>query len=93
MQSLLKLLAQFGEATTSKELNSMDPSVWQLRISALPPSAQVTLRQALLHVEALAELRRCAFTQFDPEVVQVFCAELEARHPAQQAASRRAVRS
>jgi hypothetical protein len=47
MQSLLKLLAQFGEASTSKEFHSMDPSVWQLRISALPPNAQVTLRQAL----------------------------------------------
>ena len=39
-------------------------------------------RKALSHAEALAELRRCAFTQFDPEVVQVFCAELEAQRPA-----------
>jgi hypothetical protein len=52
MQSLLKLLAQFGEATTSKEFHRMDPSVWQLRISALPPTAQVTLRQALATVAA-----------------------------------------
>ncbi len=38
-------------------------------------------REALTHAEALAELRRCAFTQFDPEIVQVFCAEIEAQQP------------
>ncbi len=39
-------------------------------------------RNALTHDQALVELRRCAFTQFDPEVVQVFCAELEAQRRA-----------
>jgi PAS domain S-box-containing protein/diguanylate cyclase (GGDEF)-like protein len=38
-------------------------------------------RKALSHAEALAELRRCAFSQFDPEIVQIFCAELEAPRP------------
>ncbi len=34
-------------------------------------------RKALSHGEALTELRRCAFTQFDPEVVRVFCSEVD----------------
>jgi diguanylate cyclase (GGDEF)-like protein/PAS domain S-box-containing protein len=34
-------------------------------------------RAPLSHDQALAELRRCAFTQFDPEIVRVVCAELE----------------
>jgi two-component system cell cycle response regulator len=36
-------------------------------------------RQALEVPEALAELRRCAGTQFDPKVVEAFCEELQAR--------------
>jgi HD-GYP domain-containing protein (c-di-GMP phosphodiesterase class II) len=47
-------------------------------------------RQALTHAEALAELRRCAFTQFDPEIVQVFCAELEGQRPGHATGARRA---
>jgi HD-GYP domain-containing protein (c-di-GMP phosphodiesterase class II) len=42
-------------------------------------------RAALSHEQALAELRRCAFTQFDPEIVRVACAELE-RGPAERGA-------
>jgi HD-GYP domain-containing protein (c-di-GMP phosphodiesterase class II) len=34
-------------------------------------------RSALSHTEALAELRRCAGTQFDPEVVAAFIATVE----------------
>ncbi|HXA56504.1 MAG TPA: PilZ domain-containing protein [Candidatus Acidoferrum sp.] len=52
LQSLLRLLAQFGEAANSKEFHAMDPAAWQLRISSLPPNAQVTLRQALATVAA-----------------------------------------
>ena len=47
-------------------------------------------REALSHAEALAELRRCAFTQFDPEIVQVFCAELDSQRSAQATGRRRA---
>jgi PilZ domain len=52
LQSLLRLLAQFGEASSSKEFGAMDPSSWQVRISSLPANAQVTLRQALATVAA-----------------------------------------
>ncbi len=34
-------------------------------------------RAALSHAEALAELRRCAGTQFDAEVVAAFVATVE----------------
>jgi two-component system, cell cycle response regulator len=36
-------------------------------------------RAALSHAEALAELRRCAGTQFDPDVVRAFTAAVEDR--------------
>ena len=52
LQSLLRLLAQFGEASNSKDFGAMDPSSWQVRISSLPANAQVTLRQALATVAA-----------------------------------------
>jgi HD-GYP domain-containing protein (c-di-GMP phosphodiesterase class II) len=38
-------------------------------------------RAAVSHAEALAELRRCAGTQFDPAVVDAFCA-VSAQQPA-----------
>jgi HD-GYP domain-containing protein (c-di-GMP phosphodiesterase class II) len=34
-------------------------------------------RVAVMRDAALEELRRCAGTQFDPEVVAVFCDEVE----------------
>ena len=52
LQSLLRLLAQFGEAANSKDFGAMEPAAWQVRISSLPANAQVTLRQALATVAA-----------------------------------------
>ncbi|HTZ74260.1 MAG TPA: PilZ domain-containing protein [Candidatus Aquilonibacter sp.] len=52
LQSLLRLLAQFGEAAGSKDFGAMDQGAWQVRISALPANAQITLRQALATVAA-----------------------------------------
>jgi len=51
LQSLLRLLAQFGEAQASKT-PQLDQSEWQARLKSLPPNAQVTLRQALAGVAA-----------------------------------------
>jgi diguanylate cyclase (GGDEF)-like protein len=36
-------------------------------------------RQPVSAAQAMAELRRCACTQFDPMVVELFCAEVESR--------------
>ena len=53
MHSLLRLLAQFGEATHAKSAQQpLDAMMWQQRIAALPQNAQVTLRQALASVAA-----------------------------------------
>ena len=54
MQSLLRLLAQFGEATVAHANNQkqIDQSAWQQRLASLPQNAQVTLRQALASVAA-----------------------------------------
>jgi hypothetical protein len=55
MQSLLRLLAQFGEATQAagtKGGRLPDQAAWQLNFAALPQNAQVTLRQALATVAA-----------------------------------------
>jgi len=41
-------------------------------------------RRPVTRAEAVDELRRCAGTQFDPTVVEAFCAVLS--HDAQQAA-------
>ncbi|MFY9752371.1 MAG: PilZ domain-containing protein [Candidatus Acidiferrales bacterium] len=53
LQSLLKLLVQFGEAQNAKAPH-MDQSAWQQRLSLLPQNAQVTLRQAIAGVAASA---------------------------------------
>ncbi len=54
MQSLLRLLAQFGEAAHggTKGGPSPDQVAWQLKLAALPQNAQVTLRQALATMAA-----------------------------------------
>jgi PilZ domain-containing protein len=51
LQSLLRLLVQFGEAQASKN-PQLDQTEWQHRLTALPQNAQVTLRQALAGVAA-----------------------------------------
>jgi hypothetical protein len=51
LHSLLRLLAQFGEAQSAKNPD-LDPLSWRLKISALPQNAQVTLQQALATVAA-----------------------------------------
>jgi hypothetical protein len=51
LQSLLKLLSQFGEAQ-SKHSPQLDSNSWQQKISALPQNAQSTLQQALATVAA-----------------------------------------
>ncbi len=52
MQSLLRLLAQFGEATAAhaSHPNELDPKAWQQKLASLPQNAQGTLRQALASV-------------------------------------------
>ena len=52
MQSLLRLLAQFGEASHGKNPQQLNQSTWQQKIASLPQNAQVTLRQALAGVAA-----------------------------------------
>jgi PilZ domain len=54
MQSLLRLLAQFGEATVAHTNNQkqIDQNAWQQKLASLPQNAQVTLRQALASVAA-----------------------------------------
>jgi plasmid stabilization system protein ParE len=51
LQSLLKLLSQFGEAQATHS-PQLDPNSWQQKISSLPQNAQVTLQQALATVAA-----------------------------------------
>jgi len=51
LQSLLKLLVQFGEAQQSKS-SQLDPNEWKNRLASLPQNAQVTLRQALAGIAA-----------------------------------------
>ncbi|MGB9404817.1 MAG: HEAT repeat domain-containing protein [Candidatus Acidiferrales bacterium] len=53
MQGLLRLLAQFGEATHGKS-SGVDAASWQQKLALLPQNAQVTLRQALASVAATA---------------------------------------
>jgi hypothetical protein len=49
LQSLLRLLVQFGEAQSPKNAD-LDPLAWQQKVALLPQNAQVTLRQALASV-------------------------------------------
>jgi hypothetical protein len=49
LQSLLRLLVQFGEAQSPKNAD-LDPAAWQQKVALLPQNAQVTLRQALASV-------------------------------------------
>ena len=49
LQSLLKLLVQFGEAQNSKT-PQLDQKSWQNKLAGLPQNAQGTLRQALAQV-------------------------------------------
>src|ERR1700735_5560537 len=51
LQSLLKLLVQFGEAQNSKT-PQLDQKSWQHKLAGLPQNAQGTLRQALASVAA-----------------------------------------
>ncbi len=51
LQSLLKLLVQFGEAQNSKN-PQLDKNALQLKLAGLPQDAQITLRQALAQVAA-----------------------------------------
>ncbi len=53
MQGLLRLLAQFGEATQSHSPH-LDAAAWQQKLSHLPQNAQVTLRQALAGIAGSA---------------------------------------
>jgi len=54
MQSLLRLLAQFGEAAAAhaSKPQDLDQAIWQQKLSSLPQNAQLTLRQALASVAA-----------------------------------------
>jgi len=51
LQSLLKLLVQFGEAQNSKN-PQLDKNSLQQKLAGLPEDAQITLRQALAQVAA-----------------------------------------
>ncbi len=50
--TLLRLLAQFGEATQSQNASLLDRQTWQHKIAALPHNAQALLRQALASAAA-----------------------------------------
>src|SRR6202522_4724364 len=51
LQSLLKLLVQFGEAQNSKG-PQLQQNSWQQKLAGLPQNAQLNLRQALAQVAA-----------------------------------------
>ena len=44
-------------------------------------------RKAMSADDALAELRRCSGTQFDPVVVRALCAEVDGAHDAARSAA------
>jgi hypothetical protein len=52
IHSLLRLLAQFGEAAHGKNAQQLDQASWQNKLASLPQNAQVSLRQALATVAA-----------------------------------------
>jgi PilZ domain len=52
MHSLLRLLAQLGEAAHARNPFDLDEKAWQMRLAALPRGAQVTLQQALATLAA-----------------------------------------
>lgn len=52
MQSLLRLLAQFGEASHERDPRQLEPATWQAKLASLPKNAQMTLREALAGVAA-----------------------------------------
>jgi PilZ domain len=52
MHSLLRLLAQFGEAAHDKNPERLNQVFWQSKLASLPQNAQVSLRQALATVAA-----------------------------------------
>jgi len=52
MQSLLRLLAQLGEAAHGKNAQQLEQMAWRQKLASLPQNAQVTLRQALARIAA-----------------------------------------
>ena len=52
LQSLLRLLVQFGEASHTKNTDKLSQATWQQKLASLPQNAQMTLRQALATVAA-----------------------------------------
>jgi hypothetical protein len=52
LQSLLRLLVQFGEASHTKNTDKLNQATWQQKLASLPQNAQMTLRQALATVAA-----------------------------------------
>jgi len=52
LQSLLRLLVQFGEASHTKNVDKLNQATWQQKLASLPQNAQMTLRQALATVAA-----------------------------------------
>jgi PilZ domain len=52
LQSLLRLLTQFGDAAHGRNSQELDQGKWQQKLATLPQNAQVTLRQALATVAA-----------------------------------------
>ena len=72
---LADTIHNIGDAGTAIPLGSRIVSAcdaWDAMITTRP------YRKALSVADALAEIRRCAGTQFDPDVVVALCAEVEA---------------
>ena len=54
LQSLLRVIAQLGEAAHSGKAQQLDATKWQQKFASLSPPAQFTLRQALAGIAAQA---------------------------------------